>query len=165
MLQTLYHLHEFLWDSVQALYNPVLPDVGRCQRGSLWWSQGNVVVLNALQRAHIVPAWSGPWQSSWGAALPVSSSSAGSLMSSLPAEKMELLLHAEGKTMTLLISICGSHLPYGPWFLISISVSYPRLFKEREVQSTPGELCCQHTQTLVPSLWPCKPSVPFSAVK
>lgn len=82
-------------------------------------------------------------------ALPVSSSSAGSLMSSLPAEKMELLLHAEGKTMTLLISICGSHLPYGPWFLISISVSYPRLFKEREVQSTPGELCCQHTQTLV----------------
>lgn len=62
-----------------------------------------------------------------GMALPMPSSSTGPGLPSLPAQKMQLLLHiGRGKTMTLLISVCGSHLPKCPWALISISVSYPR---------------------------------------
>lgn len=137
-LQPLYHLNKFLWDSVQALYNPVLPECRRVAEAACSYPW-EMFVVNALQRAHIVQAWLGPWQCSWkaevqpcpGVALPVS----GSVMSSLPAEKMQLLHAGGGKTVTFYLVVmrvtCQMVLGFSFLFLYPVQ----GLFKEHKVQS------------------------------
>lgn len=136
ILQPLYHLHEFLWDSVQGLCNPVLPEGGAvAEAATVQLSRGDVCTKCSAEGTHCpsLPGRGNPAEM-------LRSSPVPEWPCLCPAPALALLCPVfllkgcrkiqedigRGKTMILLISVCGSHLPNSPWVLISISVSYPR---------------------------------------
>lgn len=139
MVQPLYHLQEFLWDSVQALYNPVLPAGRTVAERQLVIIPGGMCLCWMLCRGHtlskpgLVCGNPGPV-----VALLVSSSSTGCVVSSLPAEKMQLLLHSweEGRPWHCYLVFVGVTCQMALGFSFLFLYPIQGLFKEHEVQSS-----------------------------